>query len=200
MNKGTKVNIIGGRKAVGASGVIVWYGPNKYGSGMRIGVKTDDGTTEWVNEEHVERVEGAADAEAGAAGPRAEGPRVAGPGPVAPSGPEPPPLEKGTRVQFEDRGQSGVGQVFWYGPNKFGAGMRVGVRDDAGEKHWLAATQVQLLEPSAGAAPARQRRDEPPPLDDDAYRGASPESGAEHAFDDAPLPEDEEGVETDIEL
>nr|MBA3500747.1 hypothetical protein [Deltaproteobacteria bacterium] len=58
--------------------------------------------------------------------------------------PEPPAktdgLEKGTKVQWSKGRHSGTGTVFWLGQNKFGEGMRAGVKDDeTGETVWADA-------------------------------------------------------------
>jgi hypothetical protein len=47
---------------VGTEGVIFWYGKSKYGDGMRVGMKTDDGETHWVDARFVEPSDGSAPA------------------------------------------------------------------------------------------------------------------------------------------
>jgi hypothetical protein len=74
-------------------------------------------------------------------------------------------MKKGARVRVaRGRKSQGVeGTVFWEGPNKFGEGTRLGIKDAGGETHWISAEHVELLdaaegeeaaEPSAPAGPA----------------------------------------------
>ncbi|MED5370274.1 MAG: hypothetical protein VX899_04595 [Myxococcota bacterium] len=58
-------------------------------------------------------------------------------------------LEKGDRVQVvlgppKQRGLRGV--IFWIGPSKRGPGIRVGIRSDSGQQHFVGAEEVELLE------------------------------------------------------
>ena len=39
-----------------------------------------------------------------------------------------------------------VGVIFWIGPSRYGNGMRVGLKDAAGETHWTAASNLKLTE------------------------------------------------------
>lgn len=59
-------------------------------------------------------------------------------------------MDKGTRVRIVGGNAKGqTGQVFWSGPSKYGGGLRLGVRTDAGDKLWLSTGQV---EPEGGDA------------------------------------------------
>lgn len=61
-------------------------------------------------------------------------------------------MDKGTRVTITGGGK-GVGMhgiVFWKGPNKWGAGERLGVRADDGETYWVQDADV---EEATGAPP-----------------------------------------------
>ncbi|MCO4747611.1 MAG: hypothetical protein KC912_22640 [Proteobacteria bacterium] len=132
MEKGQRVNILKGRNGKGESGTIFWKGPNKWGEGERLGVRSDGGETFWVSDQDVEVASGSAP------------PQEAG-----------PTFSKGDRVSFKDRGREGTGMVFWIGQSRHGPGQRLGVRDDAPEGSddavWIEATQARALE---GEAPA----------------------------------------------
>lgn len=165
MNKGTLVEVTGGKAPRGVQGTVFWTGPDRYDEGStRIGIKTDSGETYWLSENDVRAVEAGGAAPKAAApaqrptAPPPQAPRTAAPtsAPVgeklvtAPAGPAGPAPDKGARVSWA----TGVGTVFWYGPSKFGDGMRVGVEDDNGAKHWLDAREVTVT----GQAPARPAR------------------------------------------
>ena len=51
---GTRVMVVRGRRALGATGVVFWVGANKYGPGMRLGIHADHGKTLWIDLDHVE--------------------------------------------------------------------------------------------------------------------------------------------------
>lgn len=56
------------------------------------------------------------------------------------------PTLRGKRVRVVETAKQSAGvegEVVWYGPSKFGDGMRVGVKDDAGAMHWVAESQVR---------------------------------------------------------
>lgn len=54
----------------------------------------------------------------------------------------------GSRVEITRGKSKGVtGEVFWFGPSKFGDGDRAGVKDASGEKHWVDASR---LKPAGG--------------------------------------------------
>jgi len=56
-------------------------------------------------------------------------------------------MQKGTRVRVvSGRKSRGVeGTVFWEGPNKYGEGTRLGIKDDDEETHWVNAEHVEVL-------------------------------------------------------
>ena len=61
-------------------------------------------------------------------------------------------MDKGARVTITKGKAAGkAGTVFWKGPNKFGAGERLGVRGDDGETYWVQDTDVEAT--SAAAPP-----------------------------------------------
>jgi hypothetical protein len=186
LDKGDRVKVIGGRKSKGVTGTIFWVGENNYGEGQRFGIRGDDGETHWVPEEHCE-----------ASDERME----------VPEGPE---LGKGDRVQWGDADALAEGVVFWLGPNKYGPGTRVGVKDDAGETHWYDSRQLTKLDspptPTAhpdGPGPGGSAFDQPdaygapaagwgdaPPIDDDwaaSIGEPEPSEAAEISDDDIPF-------------
>ena len=55
MRKGTRVVVTGGQDE-GVTGVVFWSGPSKYGDGTRLGIKTDEGVTHWVNATDAQKV------------------------------------------------------------------------------------------------------------------------------------------------
>jgi len=161
LDKGTRVKVFKGRKAVGTTGVIFWIGDNKYGDGKRIGLEGDDGETYWLPMENVqETTEAAAD---------------------EPTGPEP---TKGSKVRWGSGDTEGFGTVFWFGAAKNGRGNRVGVNDAHGETHWFNAKQVTVIDalPEPTAAPAAP---DMPDLDDGPNWDHVPDYGDE---DEGPPP------------
>jgi len=153
MEKGTRVVVVGGRKAKGVTGTVFWTGPDSYGDGLRIGLRGDDGETHWLNADQVKALEEGED-----------------PGPS-----EAPTVQKGAIVSFTTEGEAYEGEVFWVGENKYGPGQRLGVRDPSGETHWLDAMRVTVLEASSQPAPPSDSgggppqppppTEEPPPMD-----------------------------------
>lgn len=122
MDKGTRVKVVKGRKALGVTGTVFWVGEDRYRpESKRLGIHGDDGETHWISADNVEQTDVAA--------PEA-------------SGPEP---GKGDRVAFKIGDDEVEGEVFWVGPSKLGAGLRLGVKDPAGESHWLDAHQVRIV-------------------------------------------------------
>ncbi len=119
--KGTKVDVVAG-KSSGKSGEIFWSGPNKYGPGVRYGVRDEDGEAHWVDAAHVVKSGGASVAPA-------EQPKE----PKAPRAPA--KYKKGDTVTVAAGSVSG--EVFWVGDSKFGDGARYGVRDENGDTHWV---------------------------------------------------------------
>jgi hypothetical protein len=136
MDKGTRVEIVRGRAGKGVVGTVFWVGEDRFNEGSsRLGVRGDDGETYWVSGDNVEPT----DAE--------------------PPDDEGPELEKGDRVSWRRGEDEGEGEVFWLGPSKHGGGVRVGVRDEAGETWWFDARQ---LTPVGGQAAAAIDDEEPP--------------------------------------
>jgi hypothetical protein len=139
IKKGMRVKINRGANRL-REGVVFWLGDGS--NGPRCGLKTDEDETLWANltdvkpttasiaveEEHVDEE----DDDAASAFIKA-------------ATPEPPPLAKGTlakgtKVRWSKGRHSGTGTVFWMGKNKFGEGMRAGVKDDeTGETVWADA-------------------------------------------------------------
>lgn len=161
-DKGDRAAIVAGQKSVGVRGSVFWVGENKYGPGMRYGLRGDDGETYWIDEQQIGREEDAP------AAPKPEPRR-------APSGPS---FNKGDRVRIVS-GPSGVGltgEVFWTGASKYGDGMRYGVRGSDEETYWVDGNQVEAdtsaPAPTPAPSPARAGGgpavdDAPPPGDDD---------------------------------
>lgn len=159
--KGDRVAIVRGKKDVGARGEIFWIGENKYGPGMRYGIRSDDGATYWSDEASI--------------GPEADAP-------PAPEKPPLPALAKGTRVEITGGrdGKGLKGEIFWTGENKFGKGMRYGVRDDDGETHWVDGPYVTAID-----EPAPPKKEGPPKSDRAPVAAASEFAD----FEDAPMPD-----------
>lgn len=96
-------------------GKITWIGPNRYGPGMRFGVKDDEGGMHWVDEDNVERE-----------------PSTAAPAPGE--------IQKGSRVRIVTGADEGVvGDVFLCPPSG-----RVAVRDDDEETYWVERERLEL--------------------------------------------------------
>ena len=139
MKKGSRVRFKSGAKA-GVTGTIFWTGKDKYKGGERYGINGDDGQTHWANSSEVE----ASDA----------------PAPEVDAGEL---FEKGDRVRYRDRGNTGTGSVFWLGDSRRG-GQRLGIRsdDDPDNAVWLDARFVERLreedDPGAPPPPARSGR------------------------------------------
>ncbi|MBT3220611.1 MAG: hypothetical protein HN348_16115, partial [Proteobacteria bacterium] len=79
MDKGTRVRIVKGRNGIDQTGTVFWEGPNKFGSGTRLGIEGDNGQTYWIPTDNVEELGAAA----------------------ATAAPEEPVLERGMRVQWQ---------------------------------------------------------------------------------------------------
>ncbi len=112
IDKGDRV-----RLKTGEIGEVFWTGESRYGEGMRFGVRADDGETHWIDEADVTKLEG----------DEAK--------PPEPQEPETEALAKGTTVTIVNGGAKA--EVFWIGKSKFGKGWRYGVKDEAGDTHWL---------------------------------------------------------------
>ncbi|MBX2797142.1 MAG: hypothetical protein KTR31_05725 [Myxococcales bacterium] len=136
VDKGTRVEIVSGRKGKGVCGSVFWIGEDRYKEGAkRLGIHGDDGETYWVSADYVEPTDA----------PEPE-----------PEGPEP---GKGDRVSFPlEDDERGEGQVFWVGPSKQGGGTRIGVQCDDGETRWFDTRRVTLLSEATGGG-------EPPPTE-----------------------------------
>jgi len=175
MEKGARVKVTQGRKAIGTTGTVFWIGEDKYREGSkRLGIHGDDGETHWISADNVEET-------------TETPPEVTGPEPT-----------RGDRVAWKQGGQDGHGEIFWVGPNKHGPGFRVGVNCDDGETRWLDARQTEPAPDSAApTAAAPPDRDEPPPMDalpdfDDApppTDGPPPEIGEPPPMAEPPPPE-----------
>lgn len=143
--KGDRAAVVSGTKDLGVRGEVFWIGENKYGPGMRYGLRGDDGETYWVDEANIGAEDGAP------------------PAPEPPPADEGPPIAKGARVEITG-GKQGVGvqgEVFWAGESRYGPGMRYGIRAADDETYWVDGRFVQEIEaaPEASGGGA-------PPVDD----------------------------------
>lgn len=138
-DKGGRAAIIAGRYPLGTRGEVFWTGENKYGQGMRYGLKGDDGVTYWLNDEEIGTEDGA---------------------PPAPPPPDRPPLDKGARVRIVGTKDEGVeGEIFWTGASRYGPGMRYGVKEGEAT-YWVDEANVKPLdEPGAGGATGAEASD-----------------------------------------
>ncbi|MEM9696677.1 MAG: hypothetical protein AAGA56_29315 [Myxococcota bacterium] len=148
-DKGQRAAIVKG-KGAGVRGSIFWSGANKYGPGMRYGLRGDDGETYWVDEFSLGSEEGAPPAP-----PKTEGTVDA--------------VDKGTTVRVvagPDKGKEG--EVFWTGRSRYRDQPRYGVRTGEGEDDtaWVDHDQVEVV-----AAPAKKEADPPPPPVDEGGLG-----------------------------
>ncbi len=113
-DKGRTVKIVSGPEGVGMIGEIFWWGPSKFGAGMRAGIEGVDGEKYWIDEKHL----GWPDEEI--------------------KSKDEQPLGKGSPVKVtggEHEGKSG--EIFWWGKSKYGAGMRAGVKTSEDETLWV---------------------------------------------------------------
>jgi hypothetical protein len=127
--KGDRAAVVDGRQGVGTRGEVFWVGENKYGPGMRYGLRGDDGATYWLEETQIGSEKDA---------------------------PEPPPkpargavkaLDRGARVEITNgKGKGQTGDVFWVGESKYGDGMRYGVKSGDDETFWVDDHEVKELE------------------------------------------------------
>lgn len=53
LEKGSYVEITGGKEGKGEKGEVFWVGDSKFGKGLRYGIRNDGGTTFWVDEDFV---------------------------------------------------------------------------------------------------------------------------------------------------
>ncbi|MFT3695078.1 MAG: DUF4132 domain-containing protein [Kofleriaceae bacterium] len=118
LEKGQRVRIGKGEHR-NAEGRVFWIGDGSHG--LRCGIKTDDDETLWANVADVKVIADDEEAPTAAAKPEPE----PGPEPEAP-----PAIAKGSMVTWKKGKHSGTGVLFWTGKNKFGDGMRAGVKDD----------------------------------------------------------------------
>ncbi|MEM9188370.1 MAG: hypothetical protein AAGF12_04310 [Myxococcota bacterium] len=170
-DKGDRAAIVGGKKGLGVRGTVFWKGENKWGEGLRYGLKGDDGETYWLDEKFLGD-------EAGA--------------PPAPEVTAPAALDKGDRVEIVKGSDQGVaGTIFWVGDSKFGPGKRYGIKGEDDETYWADGTQVKALEGEPSDTGDGEATDEP------GYQGgAAPDEDAPFpgdidAPDEAPFEEEE---------
>ena len=89
-------------------GSITWIGPNRYGPGYRYGIRADDGSKHWVDEDDVTPE-------------------------VDPADVDPNAIRKGSRVRITAGAHAGLeGDVY-----TAAAAGRFGVRDDDEETYWV---------------------------------------------------------------
>ena len=167
MKKGTRVEVVKGQRSYGVQGSVFWHGPDKYNEGsFRIGIKDDDGQTHWLSVDDVVEVdEDAAPADPSSTSapqtPRSEPPSTSTPQSPRPETPA-SDLKRGMRVRWDN----GAGTIFWYGPSRYGDGMRVGVKDDNEASHWLDALEVTpIIEEVSSPPEAIYPQDDAPPSD-----------------------------------
>jgi uncharacterized protein (TIGR02996 family) len=152
--KGMRVKIHSGANRL-REGTVFWLGDGN--KGPRCGIKTDEDETLWADVADVRptavvdtgRKDVEDDETDDAAGDEADKfiaaatkqkPAAAKRKVIAPEPAKPSSLEKGTKVRWSKGRLSGTGTVFWLGQNKFGDGMRAGVKDDeTGETVWADA-------------------------------------------------------------
>jgi hypothetical protein len=150
-DKGDRAAIVSGRKGVGVRGSVFWTGENKYGSGMRYGLRGDDGETYWVDEQEIGREEDAPLA------PKVEAAKAAAPKSNAAAVSS--TFDKGDRVTIT-AGPNGVGiagSIFWTGESRYGKGMRFGVKGDDEATYWVDENQVEAAQPSSQPKPQSNR-------------------------------------------
>jgi hypothetical protein len=178
-DKGDRAAIVNGPKDLGVRGSVFWVGENKYGPGMRFGLRGDDGATYWVDESQIGREEDAP-------------PAPEKPAPTQKSAPAGPTFDRGDSVKITG----------WAGASKYGEGMRYGVRVGE-ETYWADGHQVEAAAggaaPDPGGASADRDGDAPPAgMFDDIPAEAQPPEGElpPEAFDGDDMPA--EAFEDDI--
>lgn len=124
--KGSRVKIIGGKEGIGDIGDVFWLGENKYGPGMRAGVKTEKGITYWVDTNDLGSVDAhVSDTEIEASKENSK-------------------FGRGDDVRIiSGEGVGATGTIFWWGESRFGPGMRAGVEAENGEKYWIDAENLE---------------------------------------------------------
>lgn len=127
--RGARVKILGGREGVGKVGEIFWWGESKFGDGMRAGVTGDDDIKYWVDEADLGWPDDELSPEAIETVKASKG------------------LGKGVEVRIiAGKAEGETGTIFWWGPSKWGEGMRAGVETDSGEKVWADAAELEALD------------------------------------------------------
>jgi len=146
ITRGARVKITRGAGRL-REGVVFWVGDGN--NGPRCGLKTDNDETLWADVADV-RLDAPAPEPTGEITARPRG--TAEPGdakprkakakakPAAEPATAGPAFAKGSKVRWTRGRNTGTGVAFWIGKNKFGDGMRVGVKDDeTGETVWADA-------------------------------------------------------------
>jgi hypothetical protein len=150
IDRGMRVKITRGANRL-REGIVFWVGDGS--NGPRVGLKTDEDETLWANAADVAPttaspavVDDDDEDEDDAAGDEADKFIKAATKTKPPAKSKAAPalakgtLEKGVKVRWSKGRHSGTGTVFWIGQNKFGDGMRAGVKDDeTGETVWADA-------------------------------------------------------------
>jgi hypothetical protein len=150
IEKGQRVQIKKGANRL-REGVVFWIGDGN--NGPRVGLRTDDNETLWANLADVRKTTGPVrddgeeeerldedDAAAKFIASKQASVDVEDPADVEEK------LAKGTKVRWSKGRHSGTGVVFWLGPNKFGEGMRAGIKDDeTNETVWADADDCTPL-------------------------------------------------------
>ena len=170
IEKGTRVRVTSGADR-GTEGVVFWLGEGNRGE--RCGLRTDEDVTVWADIANVNVVapkpaKAAKAAKVVAKVVEEEGapstkrkvveikPAKAAAKSKAAAAPKATELDdddapktaitKGMKVRWRSSRHEGTGVAFWLGKNKFGDGMRVGVKDDeTGETVWADADDCQPL-------------------------------------------------------
>ena len=75
-------------------------------------------------------------------------------------------MEKGTRVEVIAgfKGKGAVGNVFWYGPDKFSEGsFRIGIKTDEGQTFWISTDDVREVDAgfTSDSTPTQTSKPEP---------------------------------------
>ena len=138
VEKGMRVKINKGPGRL-REGVVFWIGERN--GEWRVGLRTDDDETLWANRADVRRLSTDKPPDSGPVKKTAT---------KAEPDDEPAPLSfaKGAHVRWKKGRNQGTGIAFWIGKNKFGDGMRVGVKDDeTGETVWADANDCEPTGP-----------------------------------------------------
>ncbi len=138
-------------------GEVFWLGDGS--RGPRCGVRADDGETVWADVANVRVIAAKPAAEGEAPKPEEKAKAKKPKSKKADKAPAAKPVKavketvkgegelafaKGSKVSWKRGRQSGTGVAFWIGNNKFGDGMRVGLKDDeTGETVWADAADCK---------------------------------------------------------